>query len=68
MLLGTAASFVFYGIAAAPAPTRKQIGIITNTVIDQAGRVKYYIVENERAVKGLKCAKESYQHLHRLLQ
>ena len=27
------------------------------------GGVRYYIVENERAVKGMKCARESYQHL-----
>ena len=34
-------------------------------IIDHAdtGGVKYYIVENERAVKGMKCARESYNHL-----
>ncbi len=46
-------------------------GIINfKPILNQAakGGAKYYIVENERAVKGMKCAKESYQHLSEILQ
>ena len=31
------------------------------------GGVEYYIVENERAVKGMKCARESYYHIANIL-
>lgn len=34
---------------------------------DQGG-VQYYIVENERAVKGMKCARESYNHIASVLK
>ncbi len=34
---------------------------------DQGG-VQYYIVENERAVKGMKCARESYDHIASVLK
>jgi len=39
-------------------------------IFEQAakGGVKYFIVENERAVQGMKCAKESYQYLTKILQ
>jgi len=32
------------------------------------GGVQYYIVENERAVKGMKCARESYNHIASVLK
>ncbi|MFW5759839.1 MAG: sugar phosphate isomerase/epimerase family protein [Cyclobacteriaceae bacterium] len=34
---------------------------------DQGG-VQFYIVENERAVKGMKCARESYNHIASVLK
>lgn len=38
-------------------------------IFDQAerGGVKYFIVENERAVKGMKCAQESFDHIKMVL-